>query len=521
MKSYTLSSIVPPLAGAAFLVGASVLVGIPDSLAGDAPGGSEDGTGAVVSDDDLGGESQDLGDGSEPAEGTSPSAVEIRLYAPRAQARKGYFAEADSLCRAAIAKFEETYGPESMAVVEGASLLLEIMWRSNDTAGKDGRAWGDRAIRIAESHVGERGIELADLLNNYGAFLHADGDAERAEEMYRRCLDIREENDGPEAPSVARVLNNMGTLHVSTGRLEEAEKAHRRAIDILTVNFGQRHRSLATSYNNMANVVGRMGRREEAVAYFEKALALREELDGENHIAVARVLFNLGGLNFELGNTDVAREQFERAMSIQLEFFGEDNLVCAPGLHNLANLYAAIGEYAEARSRLEQVVTIYEIHSPGSEDLAASVNDLGRLTWKGGWRQDATQSLEYAYALRSELYGAGDPALERPLTGFPWVRVTPGDAPATLALEPGSDAFVLAVPVGDDPGERMRVRVVDARDETIADETVLGSRMSRPLVFLTIARPDLEPGTYHVRVEDGSDDTHRYTFELRASRDAG
>ena len=457
---------------------------------------------------------------SAPSEDQLADPVKLRLYGPRSKMQKGYFAEADSLCRAAIAKFEEKYGPESMAVVEGVNLLLEIMWRSNDTAGKDGRVWGDRAIAIAEHQTGERSPELATVLNNYGAFLHADGDYEPAEAMYLRCLDIREEFAGPEATSVARVLNNLGTLYAATNRFQESEQAQRRVIDILVQHFGNRYRDLATSYNNLATAIGRQGRLEEAVVYFEKALALREEHEGATNISVARVLFNLGGLNFELGRTDVAREQFERAVEIQIEFFGEDNVVCAPGLQNLANLYAATGSYDEARDRLEQVVTIYEIHAPGSRELAESVNNLGRLMWKAGWREEATQNLEYAHALRSALLPEGDPDLDAPLANFPWMRLTRAGARASLALESELEAFVLGVPVAGGVDD-VRIRVLDDRDHVIVERNLRGERASRPMVFVAVETAELEAGVYHVRVDGAPAEAAAFTFELRTARDAG
>jgi tetratricopeptide (TPR) repeat protein len=143
-------------------------------------------------------------------------------------------AEAEPLCRRALAIYEKSFGPEHPNVARDLNNLAELLSDTN---------------RLAE-----------------------------AEPLYRRALAIDEKSFGPEHPNVATGLNNVAWLLRSTNRLAEAEPLYGRALAIDEKSFGPEHPNVAICLKNYAVLLRKMHRRKEAASLESRANAIRAKI---------------------------------------------------------------------------------------------------------------------------------------------------------------------------------------------------------------------------------------------------
>ena len=75
-----------------------------------------------------------------------------------------------------------------------------------------------RALAIAENVLGRHDPDIATILNNLAFIYHNQNRFAEAEPLYMRALAIREQAFGSEHPDVAQGLNNLAGLYLEQSR---------------------------------------------------------------------------------------------------------------------------------------------------------------------------------------------------------------------------------------------------------------------------------------------------------------
>ena len=107
------------------------------------------------------------------------------------------------------------------------------------------------------------------------------GDFAKAEQFYKRSLEIYAKALDPEHPDVAIALKNLALLLVSHYyRYEEAEPLYLRALAIEEKALGLEHPEVATTLSNLAELYGRQGRHYDDIGPLrERARKIRYKAD--------------------------------------------------------------------------------------------------------------------------------------------------------------------------------------------------------------------------------------------------
>ncbi|MCH7768571.1 MAG: tetratricopeptide repeat protein [Nitrospinae bacterium] len=215
-----------------------------------------------------------------------------------------------------------------------------------------------RALAIKEKALGPDHPYLARRLNNLAELYRAQGQYAKAEPLYQRALANNETAWGPDHPSVATSLNNLAVLYNDQGQYAKAEPLYKRALAIKEKALEPDHPSLATSLNNLAVLYRAQGQYAKAEPLFKRALAVREKVLGPNHPRLATTLNSLALLYHVQGQYAKAEPLFKRALAIHEKALGPDHQKLAAILDNLAELYIKMGRDDEAKRLLERAEQI-------------------------------------------------------------------------------------------------------------------------------------------------------------------
>lgn len=135
-----------------------------------------------------------------------------------------------------------------------------------------------QALRLVEQADGKEHQNYAVCLNDLAELYYLMGYYRKAEELFRRVIEIDEETLDErtidENPIYAKHLSNLSVALRSTRdaeRYEEAERVAHQAATITKKAFNEVHPRYATSLNNLALILHDRGRYEGTQARYEKA----------------------------------------------------------------------------------------------------------------------------------------------------------------------------------------------------------------------------------------------------------
>ena len=194
---------------------------------------------------------------------------------------------------------------------------------------------------LARRH-GERMTPLYEALgrkagtaNQYGnlGFLYKNrGDLSRAEEMYRKSLEIEEAMGRKEG--IASLYGNLGNLYHTLGDLDRAEEMYRKSLEIEEA-LGSKE-GMASNFGNLGNVYANWRDFDRAEDMYRKSLKLHETLGSKE--GMASQYGNLGILFKTKGEPDRAQEMYRKS----LDLFRE--IGAAPEIEHVEGLLAKLRE---------------------------------------------------------------------------------------------------------------------------------------------------------------------------------
>ncbi len=210
-----------------------------------------------------------------------------------------------------------------------------------------------QAVLVDEQFDFDSGWKVrASLLSGMASYQHGKAVYKEAEELLRRALEIRKKQLGSEHPDVAEVLNNLGVLLKAQGKDgeaepfyrraleidEEAELLYRRALEIRVKLLGLDHLDVVESLNNLAALLYNQGKYRESESLFSRALDICEKQHGLDHPYVALSVNNLGMLLKVQGKYREAESLYRRALEIWEKQLGSDHPNTKIAKKNLGDL---------------------------------------------------------------------------------------------------------------------------------------------------------------------------------------
>jgi tetratricopeptide (TPR) repeat protein len=337
------------------------------------------------------------------AQARAANAEAQRLY------QRGKYAEAEALCRQAVAVFEEVLGPKHPLTATSYNNLANNL----HAQGRAGRAEPlfRKALAVDEQVLGPTHPDTASTCNGLALNLQAQGRVKEAEPLLRQALAVCKDVLGPRHPYTALGCNNLAVNLKLQGRYQEAEPLYRQALAIQEQVLGRRHRDTAQGYNNLGVNLQAQGRLQEAESLLRQALAVWEEVLGPKHPDTAT---SYASLAFNLDDQGRAREAeplYRQALAVRQELLGPKHPDTATSYHGLAANLDGQGRAREAERLHRQALAVREeVLGLKAPDTALSYNDLAYNLQAQGRTQEAEALFRKALALREEVLGRKDRA---------------------------------------------------------------------------------------------------------------
>ncbi|MGD8537776.1 MAG: serine/threonine-protein kinase [Candidatus Aminicenantes bacterium] len=171
--------------------------------------------------------------------------------------------QAEKLLNRALRIMEEYFGPENIQVVQSL-LYLGFLYQSTERYNKAEQVYS-RALIIREKEWGLKHPNLAEILNGLGHVLNKMHQYGRAEKHLLRALDICEKNPGSNPYALADSLHNLGALYFrGLGEKEKAEDYYKRALELEEEVYGKDSREIKETIGDYADLLRELGRADEA-----------------------------------------------------------------------------------------------------------------------------------------------------------------------------------------------------------------------------------------------------------------
>lgn len=248
-----------------------------------------------------------------------------------------------------------------------ATAASSITWEQYNETGRRLFAEGDLAgaedAFVAAIAEAERGggdpLQLASSLGNLAQLKYQQKDHLRAEELFRRSLELREQSLGSEHPSVLTSINNLAALYVSRGALDEAEPLLKRAMGASAKRVESAQTDLGVNLNNLARLYFKRGDYRQAEPLLVQLLTLKRPY-GPEHPEVATVLVSLAKVRHSLGKPDQAERLWRRVLIVRERQLPASDPAVLQAMDGLSDSLAALGKHAAALDLRERALKARE-----------------------------------------------------------------------------------------------------------------------------------------------------------------
>jgi len=207
-------------------------------------------------------------------------------------------------------------------------------------------------------------------------------DADRAQELLARAIELAAAERGSESAAVAELLTELAQR--TTRGQEYKDSITDRAVGILRRAPGEYRAQLAK-----ALAIGAYGRAsEEAVSMQREALTIRRGLYGDLHSEVAA---SLSDLALTLQDTDpmASDSLLSEALDIDRRLLGERHSITMTVMNNLAGIRRDMGDYARAEPMYREVLRLRREVYPDEWVQAYPLHGLGWVLTEEGKAEEA------------------------------------------------------------------------------------------------------------------------------------
>nr|WP_305071233.1 tetratricopeptide repeat protein [Myxococcus sp. RHSTA-1-4] len=317
---------------------------------------------------------------------------------------QGRYTEAAEQQEAALARLEQTYGPDSLEATdvrlelgstrlaqarqeEGLKLFEQVLDTRRKSLGPDHPDVARAQLDLAYAHWGPRNVQ-------------------QVEELSRTALEIFERALGPEHPAVASALNPLAAAVQQLGRDEEALRLQKRALGIALKVEGPDSSGTLITVGNLGTLLARMGRAQEALEHYQSTLVPLEQRLGSQHPHVALLLRGTGRVHMLTKHYKEALPYFLRAQAI-LEAREDDPYGYLTGTWlDLGEAWLELKQPRKAAEVLERALagSPYSKQSPGEKARVRFA--LARALWDADL--DRARALRLAEEARAMFVDLGE-----------------------------------------------------------------------------------------------------------------
>lgn len=237
--------------------------------------------------------------------------------------------------------------------------------------------------------LGESSITLM-LTNNLALFYQNSGNAQKADESYRKLLHLIDTYLSDNISYSSLAYTNYATFLKESEMIDEAMVALQKAFDIQLNSGSPIPYNMFLIYGNFGILHQELGNHPIALDYFDKTHEIGLSLIGEEHEFMA-MLHTYRGISLaHMGNMQGARDMIDKGVQIRLRIGGEQNWYLGDSEYALSELAIMEGNYQEAINHLRRSISLYRsIHPADQHQVVKSTDRLIDVYGMMGDREQA------------------------------------------------------------------------------------------------------------------------------------
>lgn len=276
-------------------------------------------------------------------------------------------------------------------------------------------AEANQATRRTES--GRVSRARADSLNELIALAgakHAAGSYTRAEELWRRALEVHGRALGENDPAVAALRDGLARTLTRRGAFAEADDLARQALASRERRFGDAHPLVAESLATLADLACERDDLDAAVTLAERALSTAAKTYAADSLPYQWFATKLARVEARRGNFARAQELIEASLRVREAAADResaafaDSIAASAMLHLLKRDNVAAAELAARTLRLEETLL-----GPDHPRLVEIVGTLGLLAYRQRDLSGAKEQYVRALSILEKSVGLDHPAAVR------------------------------------------------------------------------------------------------------------
>jgi len=276
---------------------------------------------------------------------------------------------------------------------------------------KRAQEWYKKALDIIENVLGIDHPSTATTYNNIASVYNSQGEYAKALEWYKKALDIIENVLGKDHPYTATTYNNIALAYSSQGEYAKALEWNNKALDIREKVLGEDHPDTATTYNNIGVVYSSQREYVKALEWNNKALYIREKVLGKDHPDTATTYNNIALVYSRQGEYAKALEWNNKALYIREKVLGKDHPDTATTYNNIAGVYESQRDYAKAQEWHKKALDIREkVLGKDHPDTATIYSNIAFVYYYQGEYTKAQEEFEKALAIKEKMLGPEHPS---------------------------------------------------------------------------------------------------------------
>jgi serine/threonine protein kinase len=270
-----------------------------------------------------------------------------------------------------------------------------------------------------------------------------------AEIQLQECLRLAEGLLEADHPYMAFVHHEIGHVHENLGDNLKAEQSYRRTIDLLRGSVGFCYPRATIAVRSLGDLLASTGRAAEALALADELIAVRREAYGPGHAWVGEALTVSGAIAAGAGDRPRAIRTYRDALAIFRRKGGRFAASYSAALNNLANLLDHDGAFAEAEPLYRESIAIARRqYGERGFQVAVASGNLGRaLLDHGRHGPETAELLETSVAIRRSTRSSDPSGLMGAIANLGLLHYRRGDFDRAESL--WSEAHAMAA--GDDP----------------------------------------------------------------------
>ncbi|CAF1116131.1 unnamed protein product [Adineta ricciae] len=237
----------------------------------------------------------------------------------------------------------------------------------------------DDELRTLTEHMRDDIVYPSYPLASLAKLMMRMGDTTKAERYYFEMLE--HPHFISDFRNVAQIYSNLGLIYTHINKRIKADEYFRKSVDILLQHLPETDPLLASIYNNLGESHRELGSFEEALLHYNKALKNYElSDDDELHLTAIGVLYNNIGLVYSMQHRySEALQSYEKSLKIREKCLPPNHPEIATTYNNVGLAFFHLGDYIKAKEYYTKVLQMQQCSLPQDHpDFGRTYNNFPR-----------------------------------------------------------------------------------------------------------------------------------------------